>query len=133
MPPAAARRVAAGRVARFISLIYLLRGGGNAGLTLPTRTFPVSLVLAGPRIAGNAGFTLPIRTWPLSEMTSGFSLVAREIPFTLAIASSYLRSGAIAQTLHVGRELLASSRTRPLVNHLPLTSFARFRIVTYFG
>jgi hypothetical protein len=66
------------------------RAGGNAGLTLPTRTFPVSLVLAGVRTGGNAGLTLPIRTRPLSEMALGFSLLPTEIPFTLAIASSHM-------------------------------------------
>jgi hypothetical protein len=52
----------------------LLGTGGNAGLELPIRIFPVSLVLAGPpRAGGNAGLELPIRTRPLSEVTVGLS------------------------------------------------------------
>jgi hypothetical protein len=56
----------------FALLIYLLDSAGNAGLTLPIRTFSASLVPNGlPRAGGNAGLALPIRTRPLSEMTVG--------------------------------------------------------------
>jgi len=57
----------------FAGLNYLLGSGGNAGHRMPSRTFPVSLVVAGPRAGGNAGLRLPMLTFPLSEMTVGIS------------------------------------------------------------
>jgi hypothetical protein len=63
----------AGSVApSFALLIYLLCTGGNAGLELPIRIFPVSLVLAGaPRTGGNAGLELPILIFPVSLVLAG--------------------------------------------------------------
>jgi hypothetical protein len=70
------------------ALFLYQRAGGNAGLKLPIRTFPVSLVLVGSRTGGNAGLKLPIRTRPLSEMTVGL-FFALTTSFDLTIARSY--------------------------------------------
>jgi hypothetical protein len=91
----------------------LRRTGGNGGLKLPIRTFPVSLAMAGPHTGGNAALALPMRTRPLSEMTVGSFLLLLETIFTLAIGGSYLSSGDIAQTPHVGRELTAFVKDKP--------------------
>jgi hypothetical protein len=69
------------------------------------------------RAGGNAGLKLPICTLPLSEMTADCFFVAAQVIFTLAIGSSYIQSGNIAQTLHVGRESMAFVKNNPCIKH----------------
>jgi hypothetical protein len=92
LPAAAQLRRRRERAPGFVLLIYLVRSAGNAGLALPIRTLPLSLVSTSlPRTGGNAGLELPIRTRPPSEMTVGLSFALTWPSFALTIGSSMCR------------------------------------------
>ena len=72
---------------------------------LPIRTFAVSLVVAGPRTGGNAGLMLPIRIFPLSEVTVGGVGRTSIVAF---MGSSICSAELHCSDLHVVRESLTA-------------------------